>query len=141
VTFPLVAAEGSTSMPRRLIGMNAKGAVGAATVALLAALAAGSVAFARPQAATVAVTAGKPSELRFTLSKRTVPRGVVTFNVTNRGKLDHDFRIAGKKTARLAPGKRAAALRVTLNKAGRFAFLCTVPGHAAGGMKGTLVVR
>jgi uncharacterized cupredoxin-like copper-binding protein len=69
-----------------------------------------------------------------------VPKGAVTFTVTNRGKLRHDFKIAGKKTPLLSPGKRAT-LKVTFRKAGRFPYLCTVPGHAAGGMKGTLVVK
>jgi len=30
---------------------------------------------------------------------------------------------------------------VTINKAGKYPFLCTVTGHAAGGMKGTFTVR
>jgi uncharacterized cupredoxin-like copper-binding protein len=94
-------------------------------------------AVAATNASTVAVSAGKPSELRFTLSKKAAPKGLVTFKVTNRGRLAHDFKIAGKKTAKLAPGK-SATLRVTFKKAGRYAFLCTVPGHAAGGMKGVL---
>jgi len=87
-----------------------------------------------------AVTAGKPSELRFTLAKRTVPKGTVTFKVTNKGSLSHDFKIAGKKTAKIAPGK-TATLKVSFAKAGKFSYLCTVPGHAAGGMKGTLTVK
>ena len=91
-------------------------------------------------ATTVTVTAGKPSELKFTLSKKTVPKGAVTFKVTNKGTSSHDFKIAGKKTALLARGK-AATLKVTFKKAGKFAFLCTVPGHAAAGMKGTLTVK
>ena len=90
-------------------------------------------------ATTVTVTAGKPSELKFTLSKKTIVKGVTTFKVTNRGNLSHDFKIAGKRTPLLKAGK-AATLKVTL-KAGKFAFLCTVPGHAAAGMKGTLTVK
>lgn len=97
-------------------------------------------AFGRSDATTVTVTAGKPSELRFTLSKRTIAKGVTTFKVTNRGRLRHDFKIAGKKTPLLRPG-RSASFTVTFRKAGRYPFLCTVPGHAAGGMKGTLTVK
>jgi uncharacterized cupredoxin-like copper-binding protein len=37
------------------------------------------------------------------------------------------------------PGKKAT-LKVTL-KAGKAPYLCTLPGHAAGGMKGTLTVK
>jgi uncharacterized cupredoxin-like copper-binding protein len=88
---------------------------------------------------TVRVTAGKPSEFRYTLSKRTVTAGTVVFRVTNRGQVRHDFRIAGKRTARLATGK-SGTLRVTL-KAGRYQFVCTLPGHSAAGMKGTLTVK
>lgn len=113
-------------------------------ITVLGALAGASLALALPAFATtsatgVAVTAGKPAEFRFTLSKKTVAKGVVTFTVTNRGKLTHDFKIAGRKTVTLKPGKKAT-LKVTL-KAGRAAYLCTLPGHAAGGMKGTLTVR
>ena len=89
---------------------------------------------------TDAVTAGKPSEFRFTLAKRTVPKGTVFFKVTNRGRINHDFKIAGKKTPVLAAGK-SATLKVVFTKAGRYAYLCTLPGHAAGGMKGVLVVK
>lgn len=118
-----------------------KRAVGTTTVVLAtAALVLASFALARPQATKVTVTAGKPAELRFTLASKSVTKGAVTFAVTNRGKLKHDFKIAGKKTPLLSPGK-SATLKVTFNKAGRFAFLCTVPGHAAGGMKGTLTVK
>jgi uncharacterized cupredoxin-like copper-binding protein len=112
-------------------------------IAIAASAAAGLMialpAYGTPTATTVNVTAGKPSELRFTLSKKTVAKGVVTFKVANGGKLEHDFKIAGKKTAKLKPGK-TATLKVTL-KQGKAAYLCTLPGHAAGGMKGTLTVK
>ena len=90
---------------------------------------------AASKATTVLVTA---KEFKFTLSKRSVPKGVVTFKVTNKGALPHDFKISGKKTAMIKPGK-SATLRVTLTK-GAKAYLCTVPGHAAAGMKGSLRV-
>lgn len=114
------------------------------TLTVIATLVAASLVLATPAltapaATTVNVTAGKPSELKFTLSKKTVAKGKVTFKVVNKGALEHDFKIGGKKTARLKRGK-SATLTVTL-KAGKAAFVCTVAGHAAGGMKGTLTVR
>ena len=39
----------------------------------------------------------------------------------------------------LAPGS-SATLKVVFAK-GKFAYLCTVPGHAAAGMKGVLTVK
>ena len=110
-------------------------------LAALVALAAAVSAFGGSSATTTdAVTAGKPSEIRFTLAKRTVLKGTVFFKVTNRGMIRHDFKIAGKKTPVLATGK-TATLKVIFTKAGRYAYLCTLPGHAAGGMKGVLVVK
>jgi plastocyanin len=87
-------------------------------------------------AASVRVT-GK--EFRFTLSPRTVTHGTVTFRFTNRGRLRHDFKIAGKKT-RIIPRGRTATLRVRLRR-GTYRYICTVPGHADAGMKGRLRVR
>ena len=88
---------------------------------------------------TVTVTAGKPSEFRFALLPKKVKHGIVTFKVTNKGNLPHDFKIAGHKTRLLSPGQ-TQAIKVTFKKAGKFPYLCTVSGHAAAGMKGTLVV-
>jgi hypothetical protein len=59
------------------------------------------VAAGASQATVVNVTAGKPSELRFTLSKKASAKGVVTFKVTNKGALEHDFKISGKVTKKL----------------------------------------
>jgi plastocyanin len=78
-------------------------------------------------------------EFRFVLSARSVHTGLVTFRLVNRGRVGHDFKIAGRKSPVIAPGKRGL-LRVTFRKAGRYAYLCTVPGHAAAGMKGVLKV-
>ena len=110
------------------------------TLVCVVSLVAAMSAFGSAHATTVAVTAGKPAEFRFTLSKKTVARGATTFKVTNKGSLDHDFKIAGKKTATLKKGK-SGTITVTFKKAGKYAFLCTVAGHAAGGMKGTLTVK
>jgi uncharacterized cupredoxin-like copper-binding protein len=92
-----------------------------------------------PQVTTVNVTAGQPAEFRFKLSKTTVPAGKVTFVVTNRGNLPHDFKIDSKVTPLIPPGK-SAKLVVTLKK-GKAPYLCTVSGHAAAGMKGVLTVK
>lgn len=119
--------------------MSRKGLIGvlASTAAVLAFALPASGA---PTASVVTVTAGKPMELRFILSKKSVAKGTVTFKVTNKGVLEHDFKIDGKVTKKLKPGQ-TATLKVTFKKAGKFPFLCTVPGHAAGGMKGVLAVK
>ena len=79
------------------------------------------------------------SEFRFVISTKSTAHGSVTFVVTNKGKLPHDFKIAGKKTPLLNPGK-SAKLTVTL-KTGRFPYSCTVAGHASAGMKGSFTAK
>jgi uncharacterized cupredoxin-like copper-binding protein len=79
----------------------------------------------------------KATEFKFALSRKSGHHGTIIFKVVNKGHIQHDFKIAGKKTAMLAPGK-SATLKVTLRK-GSYKYICTVPGHAAAGMKGTFV--
>ena len=88
------------------------------------------------KAASITVTA---TEFKFKLSKTSAPKGSVTFKVVNKGKTIHDFKINGKKTPSIAPGK-SASLTVKFAKAGKFPYLCTIPGHAAAGMKGSFTV-
>jgi uncharacterized cupredoxin-like copper-binding protein len=90
------------------------------------------------RATTVNVTAGKPTEFHFTLSKKSGKAGTFIFKVTDSGALPHDFKIAGKKTKLISPGQ-TASLTVNLKK-GSYPYLCTVTGHAAAGMKGTFKV-
>jgi uncharacterized cupredoxin-like copper-binding protein len=92
------------------------------------------------QAAAVATTIQvKGGEFFFRLSSKTAKPGKATFVFKNIGHVSHDFKINGKRTPLISPGK-TAKLAVTLKK-GRLPYLCTVPGHAAAGMKGVFTVR
>jgi len=115
--------------------LRLKLSTGLALAALIAALGAASIAFAHPQVAastTVKVTA---TEFKFKLSTKTAKHGVTIFKVTNKGKIAHDFKIAGKKTPKLSPGK-SGTLKVTLSK-GNHKYICSIDSHAQFGMKGT----
>jgi uncharacterized cupredoxin-like copper-binding protein len=94
---------------------------------------------AAARTAAISTIGVKASEFKFALASKTAPRGLVIFKITNVGHLKHDFAIAGKKSPMIAPGK-AATLRVTFDSAGSFPYKCTVPGHAAAGMKGVFTV-
>ena len=87
----------------------------------------------------VKVTAGRPTEFSFTVVPKKVVHGTVIFVITNSGAIVHDFKIGGKKTLNITPGQ-TRKLTVTFAKAGLYPYLCTVTGHAAAGMKGTLKV-
>ena len=79
------------------------------------------------------------SEFKFVLSSKSAKRGVVIFKVKNVGKLGHDFQINGRKTKVISPGQ-SATLRVIFLKKGSYPYKCTVPGHAAAGMKGIFTI-
>jgi uncharacterized cupredoxin-like copper-binding protein len=87
-------------------------------------------------AATSVSVSGK--EFKFTLSRRSARHGSITFHFTNRGTLGHDFKIDGKKTRIIKP-RKSASFTVRLRR-GSYKYICTVPGHAAAGMKGTFKV-
>jgi uncharacterized cupredoxin-like copper-binding protein len=107
-----------------------------AALAVLVGIGASSVLAARSQTqATVRVSA--LDTLKFTLSTKRAKHGTVSFIVTNKGSIKHDFWIAGKKTRLLAKNK-SQTLTVTIKK-GNNPYKCTVPGHAAAGMKGIFV--
>jgi uncharacterized cupredoxin-like copper-binding protein len=121
-------------LPLSLAARATSAAALLAVVGVVAAPALGSRTHATATSVTVTAT-----EFHFKFSKASVPHGSVTFTVVNKGHVAHDFKIGGKKTPLIKPGK-SAKLTVTL-KAGKGAYLCTVPGHAAAGMKGTLKVK
>jgi len=106
-------------------------------------------------ATVVTVTAGKPREFAFKLSKTSVlpwqaPSSAVIFRVTNRGALSHRFKVcatpvatakltacSGTSTRLLEPGQ-SATLRITFRQRGKYEYLSSVPGQAARGMKGLI---
>ena len=99
----------------------------------------------------ISVTAGKPSEFRFIVSPSTAKRGLIVFKITNKGALPHTFKLcsarnkplanscSGRTSGQISPGQ-SGTLRVVVLLKGTYEYLCTLPGHAAGGMKGLLKV-
>jgi uncharacterized cupredoxin-like copper-binding protein len=89
--------------------------------------------------ATIAKHTVTATDFKFKIAPLPLKAGVNSFTVINRGEATHNFKIVNTKTRILNPGQRQT-IKVTLKK-GRYVVLCTVPGHAALGMKNTLVVR
>ncbi len=118
---------------KRTLYLLAAAAAVAATVFAVAPFAAAHPA-AKQKTTTIKVIA---KEYKFILSKKSAPAGVVIFKVTNKGKIAHDFKIAGKKTPNIKSGKTAKPLKVTLKKGKKYPFKCTIDSHALFGMKGT----
>lgn len=135
--------------------MNAHRALGAIAASLAVAGTLSGIAFAGPSVGTsVAVTLGKPSELKMTVAPGKVKAGSVTFVVTNKGKAPHEMVVVplaagqtkvpslqnGRASERGALGEApemggGKTKTITLKlKKGRYSLLCNVPGHYAGGM-------
>ena len=123
----------------------------AGVIALVAALPA-LAGTSSTKATSIKVAITKTKEFAFALSPKTAAHGAITFTITNGGNLPHDFQLCskpssspsatsctGKKTALISPGA-SAKLTVSVLKAGTYQYLCTVPGHAAAGMKGLFKV-
>jgi uncharacterized cupredoxin-like copper-binding protein len=109
--------------------------VGALLCVAVPAMAATHHGAAKTKKITVTMT-----EFKFKLSKSSASKGTVVFTVKNKGKVGHDFKIHGKKTKIVKPGK-SVKLTVKFQKTGKFSYICTVPGHAASGMKGTFRIK
>ena len=135
-------------MSRFLVSTGAAAAI--ASLAVLPAMATQARHAALVQNVTVTVT--KATEFKFNLSKVALKKGVVSFKVSNGGNLPHDFKVCssnkgtitantctGRSTPLVSPGQ-SNTLRVTFLRSGTYEYLCTVPGHAAAGMKGLLKV-
>jgi plastocyanin len=79
----------------------------------------------------------------FSFDKKTLeaPAGTITIHLTNDASIPHDVGVKGdgvdEKTDTVTNGE--ISLTVELEP-GTYTFYCSVPGHEAGGMEGTLTV-
>jgi uncharacterized cupredoxin-like copper-binding protein len=112
---------------------------------ILPILASGAVLFAGGSSVAQAASKAHPaaetinaslSEYKIKLSTSSLKKpGSVTFKVTNAGHIAHDLSVDKKTTKLLQPGQ-STTLTVKFEKEGSYYYDCTVPGHAALGMKG-----
>jgi uncharacterized cupredoxin-like copper-binding protein len=105
------------------------------------------VAVPAPASATraqpVAVAVG--NSMQFAPRSVTVRAGQpVELTLRNGGSIPHDFALAEGATGPVkleAQGGQTARGTFTVETPGTYPFVCTVPGHAAAGMTGTLTAR
>jgi uncharacterized cupredoxin-like copper-binding protein len=93
---------------------------------------------------TVPISADPTGQLKFNTTKLSAKAGSDTFAFTNDAPLAHDFTIETSSGAKVGatPVFSGGTKSFTANlKPGTYKFLCTVPGHAAAGMQGTLTVK
>jgi plastocyanin len=119
----------------------------------------GTTSSSEAAAATTATTSGTPASgggsslslaanpegvLKFDTSSLSAKAGSVSISFTNTAPLPHNLTVADSSgavvgaTATFTGGSRVLALNL---KPGTYKFYCTVPGHRAAGMEGTLTVH
>jgi len=114
--------------------------------------------------ATARVVGVTLADISFTPSTLRAERdSLVEIDLTNNGKLDHDFTIekidvdqATRRDGEVPVGHQhmdqyavhvalgpaqTARLRLHLHEPGTYSFFCTVPGHREAGMRGSLVIE
>jgi plastocyanin len=98
---------------------------------------------ATEQNGTLTIPADPTGALAFTYSKATANAGSVTLDMPNKSPITHDISVKGNGINQQGPEVGTGGTsKLTANlKPGTYEFYCSVPGHEAGGMKGTLTVK
>jgi len=117
-----------------------------AAAAVLAALAGPAASPAGELDATGTAVGVSEREFRISPYRRTVPPGVVRFNIRNFGEDVHDLVVISPRGRRIGSSGEISAgqqglLRLKLNKPGVYRLVCTQADHTARGMRSRITVR
>jgi plastocyanin len=86
--------------------------------------------------------AADPSALKFDKSQLSATAGKVTITMTNPSPLEHDIALKGGVNEKGQVVGQGGKSVVTADlKPGQYTFYCSVDGHEAAGMTGTLTVK
>lgn len=97
------------------------------------------------KAGKLEIDANPTGALAFVAKKATAPGGSLEVLSLNKSQVGHNIALqdaSGKALGKgaVVAGGKTSQFSATL-KPGKYTFLCTVPGHEAGGMKGELTVK
>ena len=95
------------------------------------------------KAGTLQIDADPSGQLKFLASSASATPGKVTLRMKNASSVPHDIGLKGAAVSQVGPvvsGGGTSTVTVTL-KPGTYTFFCSVDGHEAAGMKGTLTVK
>lgn len=92
---------------------------------------------------TVEIDADPNGQLKFLASSASATSGKVTLRMTNKSSVPHDIAVRGpgvSQVGQTVSNGGISTVSATL-KPGKYVFYCSVDGHEAAGMKGTLTVK
>jgi mono/diheme cytochrome c family protein len=91
---------------------------------------------------TLTIPSDPSGALAFTSDKATAPAGAIKFVMPNKAPIQHNIALKGPVTGSGPVVGSGGTSSFSANlKPGTYEFFCAVPGHEAGGMKGTLTVK
>ncbi len=95
-----------------------------------------------PAAHTALTLSSSPTTIAYNTKQLSAKAGTVTITFNNPAALEHNVTVAqGSTVLGATPTFTGGTKTLTLNlKPGTYSFYCTVPGHRAAGMEGTLTV-
>ncbi len=86
------------------------------------------------------IDAAESGALAFAASTATAPSGRIEFVMENPSPIEHNIALEGGPEGDVVGSGGTSRFETTL-KPGKYVYLCTVPGHAEGGMTGDLTVK
>jgi plastocyanin len=96
-------------------------------------------------ASTVKLSADPSGALKYDTDSLSAKAGSVTIDFDNPAAISHDVSVQDSSGKDLGTSDLIAQSKTTLDlsnlKPGKYTYFCTVPGHEAAGMKGTLTVK
>ena len=95
---------------------------------------------ATAKAGVLQIDADESGALAFTASSATAGPGKLEFVMDNPSPIDHNIALEGGPEGDIVGNGETSRFATTL-KPGKYVYVCTVPGHAEGGMKGDLTVK
>ena len=86
------------------------------------------------------IPADPGGQLAFASKQATAPAGELKVEMPNKSTTPHDIVIDGKGKGEVVQGGAASSFSASFEP-GKYEYYCSVPGHKAGGMQGTLTVK
>jgi plastocyanin len=91
---------------------------------------------------TLALAADPSGALKYDKTQLEATAGDITIDLTNDSPLPHDVAVEGNGVHQTSDRVTGGSTTLSLNlKPGTYTFFCSVDGHRAAGMEGTLVVK
>ncbi len=122
----------STKMRRAAVAMIAAASIGAGSLAVVA------------TAATTKNLSANKTQLKFSTTKISAVAGKVTLKLSNPSAIPHNIALRGNgvsSVGKVVTKGGVSKAVATLKKGKKYTFYCSVSGHEAAGMKGTVTVK